>query len=148
MAITLYNTGLDLLGGDPDNWSNGGDFRALLLQGSGYTPNRDDVFVDDLVPGSNEVTGAGYSREVLASLTRTPTPASDRIIYGAADPNFGSIAAGETVTAMVIFLQVTNDADSLLVGWFQISPSVDSGDIVPFVVNFNPTGVFYTDQGS
>lgn len=144
MAVTVYNGGLDLLG---DGQWVAGDNRLLLLQGTGYTVNRDDDFVADLVPGTNEVTVTGYTRLAVDTPVRTPNDSTDRIVYSAVSPDFGTLDPGESCTALVLFRFVTNDADSLLIAYFPVSPAVDTGDIDPFVLNWNAGGVLYTNQG-
>lgn len=137
MTVTMYTRGLDELGDFAS-----GDYRALLLKGSGYTVNRDHDYVSNLTPASNEVAGSGYAREVLASKTRTIDDTNDRITYDAADPDFGTIATGESVTGMVVFKQVTNDSDSILIAYFPLT-STDTAAIAPFVVTLGTSGLFY-----
>jgi len=138
MATIVYNRGLDELRDFTTD-----TFRALLLDNT-YTPDKDDDFVSDL---TGELVGAGYSRQTLATKTRTVDNAQDRITYDAANPDFGSIVIGETAQYMVVYRFVTNDADSLLVVSFDLGGIPTNG--APFVVQFDPTdGMLYTDQGA
>ena len=141
MADLLYNRGLDELAAFATN-----TYKVLLLKGSGYTPNKDHDFVSDLTVASNEVAGSGYSRQTLASKTRTIDDTNDRITYDAADPAFGSIVAGETVSAMVMFRFVTNDSDSILIGYFDLTDTPTDGN--PFTVVLGANGLVYIDQGA
>lgn len=138
MADGLYNRGLDELA----TWGSN-TFKFLLLKGSGYTFNKDHDYVSDLSPGSNELTVSGYSRQTAGTKTRTIDDTNDRITYDCADPSFGSAAAGETATAMVLFRFVTNDADSILIGYYDITDTPTDGN--PFVVIISASGVAYVD---
>lgn len=138
MADGLYNRGLDELA--PFTTST---YRFLLLKGAGYTFNKDHDFVADLTPGSNEVTVAGYARPTAGTKTRTVDDTNDRITYDCADPNFGTTVAGETVSAMVFYRFVTNDADSILIGYYDLADTATSG--VPFIVTVGTAGLVYVD---
>jgi hypothetical protein len=138
-----FNRGLDEPGGGV--WASG-TWKFLLLKGSGYTVNRDHDFVADLTPGSNETALSGYSRQTAGSKTRTIDDTNDRITYDCADPAFGSIAAGDTISAMVLFRFVTNDSDSILAGYYDITDTVTNGS--PFTVTLGAAGTSYIDQGA
>lgn len=137
MADLLYNRGLDV-------WSTftSDTVKALLLK-TGYTPNKDHDYVDDLTPASYEITVAGYSRPTLGSKTRTIDDTNDRITYDAADPSFGTLTAGETVVAMVVYKFVTNDADSILLGYYDLADTATAG--LAFTVELSASGLYYVD---
>lgn len=143
MADTLYTRGADEPGGG--QWASG-TWEFLLLKGSGYTVNKDHDFVADLTPASNECALSGYTRQTAGSKTRTIDDTNDRITYGCANPAFGSIAAGDTISAMVLFRFVTNDSDSILGIYYDITDTVTNG--TPFTVTMNASGAFYIDQGA
>lgn len=138
MAVTVYNRGLDQL-----NDFTSGTYKWALLK-SGYTVNRDHDFVADLTPGSNEISGSGYARVTASGKTRTIDDTNDRISYDCDDPAFGSIVAGETYVAAVLFKQVTNDADSILIAYFPLaSTATDGSPVTPAI----PAGGFmYVDE--
>jgi hypothetical protein len=141
MADIVYNSGLDELAA----WETS-TYLFLLLQGGGYTPDRDHVFVADLGPGSNEVDGAGYARVTAATKTRTVDNTGDLVAYDCDDPAFGAIAAGETVTGMVLYRFATDDTDSPLVGYYDLADTATTG--AAFTVALAPTGVAYLDQAA
>lgn len=143
MADGIYNRGLDEPGGG--QWASG-TWKFLLLKGAGYTFNKDHDFVSDLTPASNETALSGYARVTAGSKTRTIDDTNDRITYDCADPAFGSIAAGDTITAMVLFRFVTNDADSILTGYFDLPDTATNGTAFTPVLGAN--GVLYADQGA
>lgn len=141
MADVAYNRGLDEFAA----WTTS-TYKFLLLKGSGYTVNKDHDFVSDVTPGSNETALSGYGRQTAGSKTRTIDDSNDRITYDCADPAFGSIAAGDTISGMVLFRFVTNDADSILVGYYDIADTATNG--TAFTVTINANGVAYIDQGA
>lgn len=136
--MDFYNQGLDLL----STWVSG-DFRWLLLTGGSF--NEDDNFVADVL-GGFEVSVLGYNRVAVDTPTRTVNDTLDRIEYGSDNVDFGTLAAGEDVTAAVLFLHVTNDADSIPVGWQSLTATAtDAYD--PWVLYLAGGIVAYTQQG-
>lgn len=136
----IYNNGLDAL---VDIAS--ADLRWLLLKGSGYTFSPDHDTVANLTPGSNEVTASGYARVALSGGTRTVDDSTDRVNYTADNPDFGTLAAGQTITAAVLYRHVTNDSDSVPVAYYALSP-IDSGVIDPYVVHFTDGLLAWVDE--
>lgn len=102
------------------------DLRVLLLT-SGYTFDADHEFVDDLTPGSNELTGTGYARKTLAGKATAVDNTNDRAEGDAADVAYTAINAG-TAAAAILYCHVTDDTDSYLVG------KLDTGGF-PLVTN-------------
>jgi hypothetical protein len=139
MADIAFNRGLDELA----TWTSS-TYRFLLLKGAGYTPDKNHDFVADLTPGTNEVAGAGYARVTAAGKTRTIDDTNDRITYDCDDPAFGSITTGETVTGMVLYRFVTNDADSILVGYYDLADTATNG--AAFTPTLAATGAAWVDQ--
>jgi hypothetical protein len=136
----IYNNGLDALADIAS-----ADLRWMLLKGTGYTFNPDHDTVAALTPGSNEVSVTGYAREPLTGGTRTVDDSTDRVTYTADNPDFGTLAAGQTITALVLYEHVTNDADSVPVAYYTLSP-VDSAVIDPYVVHFTDGLLAWVDE--
>lgn len=134
MADGLYTRDLDIL----STWA-AGTFQFLLLKGTGYTFNPDHDFVSDLTPASNEAAGVGYARVTAATKTRTVDDTNNWIAYDCDNPAFGSIAAGETITAMVLFRFVTNDAASPLIAYYDLGNVATDG--AAFTPSLNATGL-------
>jgi hypothetical protein len=88
-----------------------GDYRALLLTGS-VTIDPDHATVAAVIAANTEASDASYARQALGSKTNTQDDTNDRANLDAATIDFGSLT-NETPTAMLIFRQVTNDADSI-----------------------------------
>lgn len=91
--------------------------RMLLLRSTGsYSFNPDHDYVADLFSnGGVEITVASYARQTLGSLVTTLDDTNNRNLFDAANPSFGSLETGQTVSALVIYEFVTNDAASPLV---------------------------------
>lgn len=136
--MTVYNRGLTRLAAIAT-----ADLRWMLLQGTGYTFDRDDDFVDDLTPGSNEVSSSG--RETLTGGALAVDDTTNRAVCSADNPDFGTLTAGDPVTAAVLYEFVTDDSDSTLVAYFAFD-EIDSGDLDPFVVNLAGGVVAYFDE--
>ena len=143
MADGIYNNGLDDLGGG--QWASG-TYRALLLKSTGYTFDKDHVFVSAVTPGSNEISASGYSRQTLGTKVRTVDNTLDRVVYSCAAPTFGTIVAGQTVGAMVLYRFVTSDSDSVLVNYYDLTDFATDG--TPFGVVMGANGLLYVDQGA
>lgn len=121
MADVLYTSGGDLLA-----LLTTGTFRWMVAQAS-YVPDADaHVHVSDV---TGELTAVGYSRQAISTPTRTP--GTGVIVYDAVDPAFGSAAAGQTGTWLILFLFVTNDADSRLVCALGMSKPTTGGAYTP-----------------
>lgn len=141
---TLYYYGMDLL----RDWESA-DYRFLLLQGNGYTPNASHTVVSNLTPGTNEVSASGYSRAGVGNATREFISGgifgAGGLRYDCDDPTFGTPDAGQTVTGVVLYKHVTNDADSPVVAHYPLNAPT-TGDT--FTVQIPVSGVLFRRQGS
>lgn len=111
------------------------DLRVLLVT-SGYTFNADHDFIADLTPGSNELSGTGYARKTLAGKATTTDDTNDRAEGDCDDIAYTAINAG-TAAMMILYVQVTNDADSYLVGKFDTGgfPLITNGGDATVQIN-------------
>lgn len=141
MADLIYNRGLDEMAA----WASS-TYKFMLLKGSLYVPDVDHDFVSDLTPATNEVTVSPYARITAAGKARTISDSLNRITYTCNNPDFGMLAAGQTVSAMVLFRFVTNDADSILIGYFDLDDFATDGTDFPVVLG--SLGVLYTDMAA
>jgi len=101
--------------------------KCLLLKSSAPVFNPDHNFVADLVPGTNEITGGSYARLTLSSKTFAQVDASDWAEARNNELTFLAIAVGQTVGAAVVYREVTNDADSVLVGHYELADTPGAG---------------------
>ena len=89
----------------------------------------------------DECDGAGYSRQALANKTVTRDDTNDLAVFDADDESFGSIGAStRNVQGVLIYLHVTNDADSVPLFWLEFSTSKvpDGSD---FTVRWSASGL-------
>lgn len=104
--------------------------KVMLVTTAGL-PTADTNFVSQI--SANELTGSGYvagfagaGRKTLASKTVTEDDANDRAYFDAADLTWTVINAG-TAAYAVLIKEVTNDADSIVIGWIDITDVVTNG---------------------
>lgn len=109
MVDSVYNVYKDGLAEADEDWPVG-DYRALLLVGA-TTFDADHATVAAVLAANTEASDVSYARQALTSKTATQDNTNDRANLDAATVDFGALN-NETPTAMVIFRQVTSDADS------------------------------------
>ncbi len=113
MANVLYNRFLARLADAYVNGKTAPTLRAALLRStSTYSANKDHDYVSDVIgatPGGVEITASGYSRQSLANGSSTPDDTNDRANVDFDNVNFGSISAGQTIDAVLIYEQVGGD---------------------------------------
>lgn len=129
---TSYVPGCALL---PTDFTSA-SYRALLVAAPFVPDPLTQEFVADVA--ADELGGAGYSRQVLAGKTITPSVADNIVTFDCNDPNFGSVVAGETATYMIVFRFVTNDADSELVCALNVDRTTDGS---PVIITIPATGI-------
>lgn len=107
----VFNRGKFIFANSTLDW--GADTIRALLVDSSYVYDPDDNFVSDV---SGELTDGSYSRQTLGNKGVTEDDTNDRA-YVTADPvDFGALT-NETVAALILFKNVTNDADSPLISF-------------------------------
>lgn len=104
--------------------------KCLLLKSSAPAFNADHNFVADVVAASAEISVAGYARQTLSTKTFTQDDANDRAELKNNELSFAALASGQTVGAAVVYREVTTDADSVLVAYYDLpdTPTI-GGDI-------------------
>jgi hypothetical protein len=136
MASLTYNEARKLiLSGSIDL---NADTIKVMLVGTGYTPNKDHVYVSDL--GSNELNngggGSGYtagfgssSRKTLGSKAFSKDDTLDRAKFAAGNPSWTAINAG-TIGGVAVVKEGTSDADSVVIAFHDVSPdsATNGGD--------------------
>lgn len=139
MAGFISNAGSQGLQDGSIDWVNH-DIRARLVLSS-ETLSLDSTFM----------TGIGDALTDTALSGKTgPTrdDATDRVTIGASDPTFTAVAHNDPLDLMdrvAVFKFVTNDADSIFMGAFDIVPKNPNGADV--LVTLNGV-VFYTQQAA
>lgn len=106
-------------------------YKALLV-GTGYAFDADQDYVADVA--AQELSGTGYVRKTLGSLTVTLDDTNDRAVWGAASVTWTGINAG-TILGVVVYRHVTSDADSPLVAYYENGPIVTDGNDEAFNID-------------
>jgi hypothetical protein len=89
---------------------DGAGIKALLLKNT-YTFSNSHEFVSDLTPASNEITGGSYVRQTMTNVITVSGDAA--IVTPSANVVFPLVSGAARY--MVVYKNVTNDNDSLLV---------------------------------
>ena len=128
MASKIYLKGLEqaFLG----NLDIANDTIQALLVTDGYTFAQTHNFVSAVVAHE----AAGTSRQTLGSKTVTIDTANGRIEIDAENPTFPTVSGSQNISGIVIFKQVTNDADSFLIAFGDATDLAGNGSgiTVPF----------------
>lgn len=113
MAETVYNKGKYTIA--RGLFADGSTtYSCLILSGASVPAGASNVdldFVSELlaVGGVSEMTGTGYVRKALATLTRTEDDANDRVTFDAANVTWTAINAG-VARALVTYKDGGSDA--------------------------------------
>lgn len=103
----------------------------LLLIQDGLEPADPDVdTLDEIVGGSPEaeVTASGYARQALSNVTLNVDDPNDFAYLDAADVLFSGMTAGQDVGGALLYLEVTNDSDSIPIAWYEFTSAIDTGN--------------------
>ncbi len=119
------------------------DMRVLLVDDA-YVNDRDFVFVADVA--ANEIATTNYVRKVLAGKTITQDDINDRVLVDATDPlwvNLGPPVGGPIAQGIIMFRQVTNDADSPLIGFNELTTAPPGTQVNGrnFEIQWDPSGI-------
>lgn len=124
MADFAYNVAkkLDL------NWTSN-TIKALLLKATS-TVDKDHDTVAAVLSGNNESDATGYVRKTLASKTVTVDDTNDRVDLGAASIVWTALggATNNTLDRLIVYKEVTNDADSIPLVSFDVTKTTDGTD--------------------
>jgi len=113
--------------------------QKLMLLKSG-TPNADDNVVNDITPGTNELSVGGYARQTLANKTVTEDDTNDFAYMDADDVVFTALATGQTITWAYLLEFVTNDTDSFLEAAYDVTDTPTNGGNITIVWNTPANG--------
>lgn len=132
MANAGYNIGKRKILDGALNFGSA-DLRVLLVD-SGYTFDPTHEFVDDVV--AEELSGTGYARKTLAGKTNSTDNVNNRAESDCTDIDYTAINAG-TAAMAILFVQVTDDTDSYLVGKYDTGgfPLVTNGSDATIQIN-------------
>jgi len=119
----------------------GADVRILLaMTNTTLDTEQDDEFVGDTTT-LDEYDGANYARQNLGTQAVTDDAGNNRAEFDADNSQFANLGVGTRQAAgIVVFIFVTNDADSFLVCW------IDSGGF-PFDGNGGNVDIAWNGEG-
>jgi hypothetical protein len=128
MANITTNEGIESVIDRNIDWIN--DTIKAMLVGSGYTPNKDNQFIDD--GGANDPVDhriAGTTDQTLGSKATGKDTTGDFAYLDAADPTFTAVASG-TIAYVVIYKSTGNDATSKIIAVLDVTDTpANGGDI-------------------
>lgn len=140
MANLVYLNAKDQIANGDIDFVNA-DIRLMLVDSSttADTENTGIDFIDDFTT-LGELSGTGYARAALANQAVNKDVGNNRAEFDADDVTFTGIDAG-TAQAALIYLHVTNDADSIPILYIDTTdfPIVTNGGDV--TLNFNAEGI-------
>jgi hypothetical protein len=121
---------------DRINWTT--DTIKVALVTNSYTPNQDtDNYANLAGFTTNELSGGGYSRQTLGTVTLTYDGASNTVRFKAADAVFGAAFTG-TFRYAVVFKDTGAAATSPLIAYvdFGADQTISAGT---FTINWDTT---------
>lgn len=110
--------------------------KAALFNTNTWTPDKSDGFVATIIAnGAVEITASPYVRQTVASKTKTLDTPNHRVLLGMGTIDFGAMVAAQNYNRLVLFTQVTNDADSWLIAALDVGALVTNGVDQQFAPN-------------
>ena len=147
MANFVYNKASELHANGGLDWDTN-TFKVMLI-GMGYTPDHDHLTVSALTELAN---GTGYTggfngsgRKTLATLSVVRVDASDRTECRISSSSVWSAINAGQFKAAVIIREMTNDADSIPVAYYD---TVGSGDTFPVTTNGGDVTINWSAVGA
>ncbi|CAB4177316.1 hypothetical protein UFOVP998_11 [uncultured Caudovirales phage] len=124
MAATIFNEGKKrLFNGGVD--LDASDLRVLLVKDT-YVVDPDQSALDDGTSSdiaSHEVTASGYARQTLANKVVSVDLTNNFSYFDADDVTFPSMAVGQSIGGVVLFLHTGSDATAVPLVFYPKSPA-------------------------
>lgn len=110
MANLIYTKGRAQVNENECDWE-ANVFRVLLERDtSAYTPDIRHDFLDSFTDGGGvEITAPSYTRQSLTNCSIVINDAVDRVELHCDDIMFGRLQAGQTVKAILVYMQMGGD---------------------------------------
>lgn len=140
MAMQIYDAGLDALG--PGWETDTFEWRALV---SG-TFTRNAPFVASAL--GTEISVSGYTAVALTGAARVVDTTLHRVTYGADNPSWAGLGSGQNIGVILLTKVVTDDTDSIPVGYWSLSPVVPTNAADPLIFDLAGGVVAYIDEAS
>ncbi len=141
MASGWYNKALaGIMDGSIDLDTN---TLKIMLVGTGYTYDPDDDFIDEAgandpvdeeISATNYTGGFGGAGRKAASITVVEQDASNRGIAVIGDLTWAQLGNGtnDTIAAGILVKEITNDAASVLIAYFDVTNTLTDGSDIKF----------------
>jgi hypothetical protein len=125
--VVVFDTYLERLASAGSNWTTD-TVKALLVSRATWAPDRSDEFVGDATgAGAVEVTASGYARQTIGSPAVNVDGSGHRALLAGATIDFGTPDAGSDFDTLIIYTQVTNDADSWMLAAVDLGSQTTAG---------------------
>jgi hypothetical protein len=120
----IYSTGLLAIATGAVSWANS-TIKAMIVD-SGYTFTKSNEFVSSVAGDEvTNATGTGYERKTLTN--KTVTLATDIVTFDADNLTYTAVDTNETWDALIVYAEVTSDADSILLAYLPVDELVTNG---------------------
>lgn len=145
MASFFYNAGQYGIAHRDIDFAS--DTIKCMLVTTSYTPDQDETAMTAAAAAELNVTGytpgfASSSRRTLGSKTITNDTTNNRTVFDGADPTtWTALGAGATISAMIVYKHLTNDASSTPIWYCDFTDTATNGS--DFSVVFAATGIGY-----
>jgi hypothetical protein len=118
----------------------------LLGTGTPYTPDPDHRFVSSVAASEISVSGytggfGGSGRKALATRTLVVDDANDRGAFDAADVTWTALGAGNTISYVVLFKELTSDALSPLIALYDVTDTPLNGSDITIQWSSSPSAL-------
>lgn len=103
--------------------------KALLLKATS-TADKDHDFVSNVLSGNNEANATNYARKTLAGKSIVVDDVNDRADLKASDILWAILggAINNTLDRLIVYWEVTNDADSIPIAAYDLSHITSGAD--------------------
>jgi len=148
MSNIIYTNGQYNVQKNDLDWETAVICVLLERSTSAYVPDKDHDFLDAFTGGGGvEISVGGYTRRTLTSTVVTKNDTLDQIELACGNIAFGSLAAGQTVQALIFYVQIGGDdstpADDILLARID----TDSGAILPIALGGGAFNITVSGQG-
>jgi hypothetical protein len=156
MSNLLYTKGEYEVRKNNVNWETAVICVLLERSTSSYVPDADHPYLDSFTTGGGvEIDVVSYARRTLTSPNINQNDALNQVELDCSNIAFGSLEAGQTVKALIVYVQIGGDdatpEDDILLARID----TDSGGILPaalgggaFNITVNGQGLMRVKQGT
>lgn len=131
MADIMFDTYLDHL--VQSFWPTA-DIMCAMFEANTWTPSKDDTYLADATgAGAIECAASGYARVALTSKVTVLDSPGHRALSQASIADFGVLGAGTDYDFLVLYVAVTDDTDSWMIGAYDVGAQTTTGTDMRFI---------------